>query len=207
MSNLVKKMMAKAGVVPFVHLLGIHAESETNDNDEQKKKDEAKRADWAKKAETDDDRKQKDGESDDDYAQRMEEMDKEDDKKAKGEKADDDASADEGSEEAKAARQIERARCAKIIAHGIKNGCVNQAGVFAFDTSMSVSQAIGALSASKLDGGAKGPGLGQRMAGVNVVKVGADAPASHDPSDPQAAAKAVADRIIASAAKARGEKE
>lgn len=207
MSNLVKKMMAKAGVVPFAHLLGIHAESETNDNDEQKKKDEAKRADWAKKAETDDDRKQKDGESDDDYAQRMEEMDKEDDKKAKGEKADDDASADEGSEEAKAARQIERARCAKIIAHGIKNGCVNQAGVFAFDTSMSVSQAIGALSASKLDGGAKGPGLGQRMAGVNVVKVGADAPASHDPSDPQAAAKAVADRIIASAAKARGEKE
>ena len=196
-----------AAVVPFAHLLGIRAESETDDTGEEKKKDEAKSAKWAKEAETDDERKQKDGESDDDYAKRMEKMDEEDDKKAKGEKAeDDDASADEGSEEAKAARQVERARCAKIIAHGIKNGCVNQAGVFAFDTTMSVNQAIGALSASKLDGGAKGPGLGQRMATVGVVRVGADAPASHDPSDPQAASKAMADRIIASAAKARGEK-
>jgi hypothetical protein len=196
-----------AAVVPFAHLLGIRAESETDDTDEEKKKDEAKHAKWAKAAETDDERKQKDGESDDDYAKRMEKLDEEDDKKAKGEKSeDDDASADEGSEEAKAARHAERARCAKIIAHGIHNGCAKQAFVFAFDTTLSSAQAIAAMSASKLDGGAKGPGLGQRMAGVSVIKVGADVPESHDPSNPQAAAKAIADSIIASAAKARGEK-
>lgn len=206
MSKFMRKM---AAVVPFAHLLGVHAESETDKDDE--KKEEAKRADWAKKAESDDDRKQKDDESDDDYAKRMEKMDddEEDDKKAKkakGEKDDDESEGmEDDSEEAKAVRQSERARCARIIAHGIKNGCVSQAGVFAFDTSMTSTQAISALSASKLDSNANRSGLGQRMAAVKVPNVGADSPSHIDPNNPQAAAKAIADRVIAAAAKARGE--
>ena len=204
MSNL-KKL---AGVLPFAHLLGIKAESDQQDDEQKKKEDEAKRADWAKKAETDDERKQKEGESDEDYASRMEEMDEEEEKKAK-------SKAEEGEEEAKADEQdgsdgeeakAERSRCAKIMAHGIKHGNAAQAGVFAFNTRMSVNAAIAALTAGASMSPAKGPGLGQRMASVSVAKVGPDAPQAHDLSDPNAKAKAVADQIIASAAKVRGEK-
>jgi hypothetical protein len=196
MSKLVKRLAA----VPFAHLLGItRAESDQPDDKEESDEMKAKRASWAEKAEDDPDRKQREGESDDDYAKRMEEMDDEE-AKAEGKDVPDDDAEDE---ETKAIRRDERARCAKIIAHGIKNGCVNQAGVFAFDTSMTVAQATAALSASRLDG-KKGTSLAQRMTSVDVPVVGADAP-QPDSSSPHAQAKAVADRIIAAASRARGE--
>lgn len=47
--------------------------------------------------------------------------------------------------------QDERRRIAKIMAYGIKNGCVNQAGVFAFDTDMTAAQAIDAIAAHEMD--------------------------------------------------------
>lgn len=201
------KLAKLAGVVPFAHLLGIRAESENTEEDEHKKEEQAKRADWAKKAESDDERKQKEGESDEDYATRMEELDEEEEKeKAKAEDDEADAKAEEKeggcSEEAKA----ERSRCAKIMAHGIKHGIAAQAGVFAFNTQMSVSASIAALNASASLAPQKRAGLSDRMSGVTIPKVKADAPASHDPNDPNASAKTLADSIIAAAAKARGEK-
>lgn len=207
------KLTKLAGVLPFAHLLGIKAESDTPD-DEKKKEDEAKRADWAKKAESDDDRKQKDDESDEDYAKRMEKMDDEEDDEEK-DKAKSKAESDEGEEEARADDQdgsdgeeakAERSRCAKIMAHGIKQGNAAQAGVFAFNTRMSVNAAVAALSAGASMTTAKQAGLASRMAAVTVAKIGPDAPQAHDPSDPNAKAKATADAIIAAAAKARGEK-
>jgi hypothetical protein len=201
------KLTKLAGVLPFAHLLGIKAESDTPEDEDKKKEDEAKRAEWAKKAESDDDRKQKDDESDEDYATRMEKMDDEEDKaKSKADEGEEEAKADDqdGSdgEEAKA----ERSRCAKIMAHGIKHGNAAQAGVFAFNTRMSVNAAIAALAAGASITPAKPSGLGSRMATVQTPKVGPDASQAHDLNDPNARAKATADAIIAAAAKARGEK-
>lgn len=104
----------------------------------------------------DDDRKQLDGESDEDYAKRMDKLDEEE--KAADEKEKEDArraadeDGDDGDDEdddaKKAARATERARCARIMAHGINIGATRQAGVFAFDTKMSSKAAISALNAS-----------------------------------------------------------
>ena len=197
-----------AATVPFAHLLGIRAESETEEDKKEREDQEAKKASWSKKAESDDDRKQRDGESDEEYAQRMEEMDDEEDKKAKSSsESDPEEDLEDNSEETKAVRQHERVRCAKIIAHGIKNGCVNQAGVFAFDTSMTAAQAISALNAGKIDASANSrSSLSGRMAGVAIPNVGADGSDKPDLSDPRMAAKISANAIIAAAAKARGEK-
>ncbi len=199
-----------AAVSPFAHLLGVAAEKEDDDDKEKAKDDEAKRAEWAKKAETDDARKQGKDESDEDYAERMEEMDEEEDEDKKGKKskrAETDDDGDEGledeSEEKKAVRRSERTRCAKIIAHGIKTGSVRQAGIFAFDTSMTVAAAIAALDAGKLDNEAgKRGGLKERMAAVGISSVGPGAGEAPDASSP----KAVAAMIIEAGRKARGEK-
>lgn len=192
--KLTKKLSA---AVPFAHLLGIRAEAEDDE-----------RRDSDPLAE-DDERKQREGESDEDYARRMEELDE----KEKAEAGEDDEQAEAGDEPDGDAKddedepKAERARCARIIAHGIKNGCVHQAAVFAFDTSMSAAQAIAAINAARLDATAgKRGGLAGRMAGVQVPKVGADAAPAPDLSDPKVAAKVAADRIVSAAAKARGEK-
>lgn len=216
-----------AATVPFASLLGIRAESEDDtvreDDDDMK----AKKAEWAKKAETDDERKQRDDESDGEYVSRMEAMDDEE-KKSNDEDGDDadakkankakraeheEPDGDEGMEseddDAKAARARERARCARIIAHGIKLGRVSQAGVFAFDTSLTAKQAISALNAAGIDAESAPratSGLASRMATLNVPKPGVDGVQAPDASDPKVAAKLTADRIIAAAAKARGEK-
>lgn len=46
--------------------------------------------------------------------------------------------------------QDERQRCAKIIAYGIQNDCLIQAGIFAFDTDLAATQAIDALAINKM---------------------------------------------------------
>lgn len=193
--SLTKKL---AATVPFAHLLGIRAES-----DEPKKEDkpDAARAE----SEDDDERKQREDESDEQYAKRMEELDDKDEKAKRAEEDKPEEDAEDDDDNAKAARTSERARCAKIIAHGIKNGCVNQAGVFAFDTGMTADQAISAMSASKLDNEASNKGgLSSRMAGLSIPRVTADAPAAGNGSDDPS--KQAADAIIRAAAKARGEK-
>lgn len=119
-----------AGVAPFAHLLSRASAARAEDNDE---------------------RKQRDDESDEDYAKRMEELDEKEraeqedrereEARARGEGNDvdgDDADADDETDDAKkAARASERARCARIIAHGIATGAVRQAGVLAFNSRMS----------------------------------------------------------------------
>jgi len=137
----------------------------------------------------DDERKQREGESDEDYAKRMEELDeKERDEEDAGraeekerekesqraESDDEDDEDDEKDETAKAARALERARCARIIAHGIKIGAVRQAGVFAFDTKMSSKNAIAALDAGRVDSPApRKTGLADRMAAARTPNPGA----------------------------------
>ena len=98
--------------------------------------------------------------------------------------------------------KAERARCAEIIAHGVAHGCVRQAGVFAFDTSMTAAQAIKALQASAQDGPARPNGLRDRMSAVRIPNVGADGGASAaDPNDPKSKALA----IVEAGKKRRGE--
>ncbi|MBO9647367.1 MAG: hypothetical protein J7605_02570 [Variovorax sp.] len=187
-----------AGALSFAHLLGLPSAAAAKAEDDEEK-------DRESKAEDDDD-KQREGESDEDYAKRMEEKDDderaEDDEKDEpeqgGKRADDE---DDGS----SARRAERSRCAAIIAFGIKNGCVRQAGVFAFDTDLSDKQAIAALTASGIDN-KRGSSLASRMADMRVPNVGADGGGSGNGStDAASAAKATADLIIRAGKKRRNE--
>ncbi|MBR8221298.1 hypothetical protein [Burkholderia ambifaria] len=200
------KLTKLAAAMPFAHFLGLPVAASA-------------------RVEEEDDRKQREDESDEDYAKRMEEQDKKDEeaRKAEEEKRDESARADDDSDDAdmedgdeedkkddkeegkragraKGARQRERIRCARIMAAGIKAGRVNQAAVFAFDTSLSASQAISALGASDLDKPKGRTGLGDRMSTVTapVVTPQAEAPAADDP-------RAIAQRAIAAAARVRGE--
>jgi len=158
-----KKASVKAA--PFASFMGLRAETPEDDKDAKRAEQEEQ---WAKKAETDPDREQLEDESDDDYATRMESMDKDE---AEGEiETKPDAEDEADDEKAKAVRQSERVRCARIIAHGIKSGNVNQAAVLAFDTGLSASQAITTMNASKVD--QKVGGLGNRMTGVNTPNIG-----------------------------------
>jgi hypothetical protein len=201
------KLTKMASAMPFAHFLGL-APGATS-----------------ARAEDDEERKQREGESDEDYAKRMEELDdkEEKDKESKSGRAEGDDPNDpdaegedmeDGDDEdkkddkesgkragrAKGARQRERARCAAIVAAGIKAGAVNQACVFAFDTGMTSKQAIAALGASALDKPKGRSGLADRMAGVKVPTA---TPQGEAP--PASDAKSIADRAIAAAARARGE--
>ncbi|WP_175829711.1 hypothetical protein [Burkholderia cepacia] len=184
-----------AGAMPFAHLLSNGR---------------------AAKAE-DDERKQREGESDEDYATRMEELDekeREEEEARRAEKereeeearraaAEDGEDGDDETDDAKkASRATERARCARIMAHGISIGQPAQAGVFAFDTKMSSKVAIAALDA----GQAAAPqsrrasgrmSLGDRMGSTTIPNPGASAVAAGAPS--------LADQIVAAGKKRRGE--
>ncbi|VVE06773.1 hypothetical protein [Pandoraea sputorum] len=201
------KLSKLAAAMPFAHFLGLPRSSAARAADDDE----------------DDDRKQRDGESDEDYAKRMEEQDKKDEaRKAEEEKEredarraegdDDDADAEEDEKEdkedgkragrAKGARQRERVRCAAIVAEGLKLGMVSQACAFAFDTSMTASQAVNALHMGAQDRGAtatkpRGLSLDERMAHARPANPGATAPA--------AAAPSLAEQIIAAGKQRRGE--
>jgi hypothetical protein len=206
------KLSKLASAMPFAHFLG-HPVA-------------------AARAESDDDRKQRDDETDEDYAKRMEEKDKEDeaarkaeqDKKdeeaRRAEESDDDADAEADDKDdkedgkragrASGARQRERVRCAAIVAEGIKLGSVKQACSLAFDTKMTAAQAIGVLTAAAAD----------RASEANATTAAAPAP-SRGPSidermakvvtpnpgasTPAAAAPSLADQILAAGKMRRGE--
>lgn len=199
------KLSKLASAMPFAHFLGLPSAS-------------------AASAEEDDERKQREDESDEDYAKRMEEKDKEEEqaRKAeeekereaarKAEEGDDEADAEEDDKDdketgkragrASGARQRERVRCAAIVAEGIKLGAVKQACAFAFDTSMSAAQAVNALQMTAQDRPAtaavpsRRPSLDERMASARPNNPGASAPVA-EPS--------LAQQIIAAGKLRRGE--
>ncbi|HIE4193327.1 MULTISPECIES: hypothetical protein [Burkholderia] len=173
----------------------------------------------------DDERKQREGESDEDYAKRMEDLDEkeraeqeEKEKEAAARRAeeerereeaeqraaaegDDDSEDDDGDDAtASAARQRERVRCARIMAHGIKLGRARQAGVFAFDTKMSSRAAIAALNAGAEDAPAqprRASSLSSRMASTSIPSAGAGGVTPKAPT--------LAEQIVQAGKKRRGE--
>jgi hypothetical protein len=170
-----------AGAMPFAHLLSNGSRAARAEDDERNKRD---------------------GESDDDYAKRMEDLDekeraaeeeeKEKARKAEEEKKEEEArraaaeDGDDGDDEPddakKAARATERARCARIMAHGINIGAAAQAGVFAFDTKMSSKAAIAALDAGKAAGGGRRASLDERMSRTPTPNPGAGGGSGSAPS-------------------------
>jgi len=200
------KLSKIAGAMSFAHLLGLASAKAEDDQD---KKDDEK----AKRADEEDGDAQREDESDEDYAKRMDAKEKDDeDEKAEGddpEKKDDEEGDDDEKDVKKSkraqddekVRKAERARCAEILAHGIAQGCVRQAGVFAFDADMTPSQAIKALQACAQDG-TRPNGLRERMTSVRIPNVGADGGAAAlDPTDPKSKALA----IVEAGKKRRGE--
>lgn len=179
-----------AAVVPFAALIGLKPRSERDDPEETEDEKAARL-----KAE-EDEKKRKDEEEEE--ARRAEEKEK--DEKAKKAKSDGDDDSDEGDDEKeKAARERERVRCARIVAFGLNNGCANQAGVLAFDTTLSSAQAISTLKASSMDGGPKRNTLASRMSTVNQPVVGAGNGQHAGQSSPAA----LAQQITEAANKAR----
>lgn len=173
----------------------------------------------------DDERKQREGESDEDYAKRMEDLDEkeraeqeEKEKEAAARRAeeerereeaeqraaaegDDDSEDDDGDDAtASAARQRERVRCARIMVHGIKLGRARQAGVFAFDTKMSSRAAIAALNAGAEDAptqSRRASSLSSRMASTSIPSAGAGGVTPKTPT--------LAEQIVQAGKKRRGE--
>lgn len=192
------KTASVARTVPFAHLLGFGKKPAAS----------APAAPAAARIEGGDDkdeeeRKKRDGESDEDYAKRMDALDA---KKAKAAKAesDKDEPDDDDKEKTKAAAMTERARCAAIIAHGINCGAVRQACVYAFDTDLASDAAIATIDATVLDREANAPaaalGLASRMALEAPPQV------RHDggESGPTEGAPAVIAMALAAMDKARG---
>ncbi|MCP1376038.1 hypothetical protein [Dyella lutea] len=187
-------------VAPFAHLLGFRASEDDDDT---------------RMAEDD---KQCDGESDEDYAKRMEEKDKA--KKAKkaedGQDGDDESDdSDEemrGSSAAAQARQRERARCKAIFSCAGAGVRPDVAATLAFNTSMSRKEAIAVLNSTaavhtgvlattttEAAGATSRGNLDRRMASLKVPQAGADA----GPEAP-AGMSEVAQAIVAAGEKARG---
>ncbi|WP_310630816.1 hypothetical protein [Paraburkholderia sp.] len=186
-----------AGVAPFVSLLSKARGAKAEENE----------------------RDQREGESDDDYAKRMEELDEKEkaeqeerDKEAarargEGNNVDDADAEDDGDDETddakKAARAAERTRCARIIAHGIATGQTEQAAALAFNTKLSSAAAAEVLSAGKVaavQGNARfasRPSLDERMAHARPTNPGNGAPA--------AAAPTMAEQILMAGKIRRGE--
>lgn len=174
--------------MPFAHLLGLSPRAAEGDEDEDKEK--SKRARRAEEEGDDKDSKGKRAEEGDDEDKDLEGDDDKDDKDAKGRKAkgkrseeddddgiegDDDSEGEDEPKDAKSRKAVvanERVRCARIVAHGLKSGNVEQACVFAFDTSMSASAAISALSVAGAAGG-RGGSLAERMKNAKVPNAGA----------------------------------
>lgn len=200
----------------FAHLLGFAKRADEGDDE----KDKARRAEEdgddddkddpkgrkAKRAEEDD---LEDDEDDKKARKAKGEGDDPDDKdNAKGRKAkrdedeDDPDAKDEDDQDdpksSKAAVAKERARCAQIMAHGLKSGNAEQAGVFAFDTNMTATAAINALNAAG-SVSSRGGNLKDRMAAANVTNVGAGG----DGGGESSSLSPIAQKIIAAAARAK----
>lgn len=185
----------KAGVAKafsFAHLIGMAAAD--GGEDPNKQRDGESDEDYAKRMD-EEERKQRDDESDEDYAKRMEELDKKEGDDEEG----DDADAEEETEGEKAARDRERARCAAIFSSPAAASRPDFAAHLAFQTSMKASEAIGMLT-SFAAGAPKRTSLATRMAGVKQVNTGTGAGAAAPTG-----ANAAAAMILAAGKKRRGE--
>lgn len=161
----------------FAQLLGYSksaAEEPEDDKDKAEEEDE-------EAAEEEGDDKDK---AEDEEAAEGEDDDKDDDKEAK-------------------ATRAERRRCARIIAHGIKIGAVEQAGVLAFDSDLPAKAAISTLDAlAGSQPGAKARGnLANRMSTVKTPTVGQDGAAAPGADTPQG----LAARMVGAYQKATGQ--
>lgn len=215
----IRKKLSAA--MPFAQLFGISPRAEEEDDDKEKSKrarraeeddkekdeeEDDKKGRKAKRAEDDDDNKEDEDDKKSRRAKGESEDDKEDDGK-KGRKAkraeddDEDMEDDEDDEDKKDAKSKkaivaqERARCARILAHGLKTSNPEQACVFAFDTNMSADAAISALSVARSVGARVGS-LGERMKDANVTHAGASG------GEDSSGVSPIAQKIIAAAARA-----
>ncbi|WP_429497037.1 hypothetical protein ACQUFY_10800 [Robbsia andropogonis] len=187
-----------AGALPFAHLLsnGPRAARAENDDDERKRRDDESDEDYAKRMDDLDEKERAADEKEKEDARRAEEeKEKEDARRAATEDGED--GDDESDDAKKAARATERARCARILAHGINIGAARQAGVFAFDTKMSSKAAIAALDAANADSRQGRGGLARRMEGTSMPKPGAGGAAASGPT--------LAQRIVQAGKVRRGE--
>ena len=182
-----------ASALSFAQRAGLARASSTED-EEEKKRD-------AKRAEDESDEAKAEGDDPEDEDEK-----KKDAKKAKAESDVEEDEDDEKRESAKAAAVAERARCEAIVAHGIKTGQLVQACAFAFSTDMTAEAAATWLDAAASQvtaqpAKAAAPTLAERMAGVKTPVVTSEREQA-DANSP----KAIADQILAAAAKASGAK-
>jgi hypothetical protein len=189
------KAKQPARAFSFAHLLGragVRADDGNDTEDEMKQGEDESDEDYAKRME-EEDNKQRDGESDADYAKRMEEKDKD--------VGDDDDNTDDADDEKEKAGAVEeRARCAAIFACSAAATRPDVAAHLAFQTDMSSAAAIGMLNTFAAGGAPAKQSLASRMANVRVPVVGASAAAAA--ANPAAAAAAA---ILAAGRKRRGE--
>lgn len=134
----------------FAHLLGLKKKSseDESDNEEKSKKAKSRRAKEERDdedAEDDDDRE--DMEGDDDTDPDAEEDEEDNGKKAKSRRAEEeDDEEDDESRDVKKGRRAERRRCAAIFGSKHAAGRPDMAAHLAFNTRMSVSEAVGTLA-------------------------------------------------------------
>ena len=215
-----------AGAATFAHLIGRPAASKRAEDDKEREdpedpKDKKDKEARAKRAEEDDktrdeDENKKARAEDEDREDRDENKDRDAKKKSKA-RADDDGDDPEDKEDetdakALAARQRERARCAAIFASPHAAARPDVAAHLAFGTGLSRAAALDVLAAVAAGEGPRAPrkaggpmgALWARMDGQTNPNVGTPAEApfgAPSAADP----KAVAARMLASAARARGE--
>lgn len=197
------KLAKLAGTLSFAHLLGVKAaRAESSEDEDKDKKDKAKAEDDDEEAkaraadESDGDKKSDDDKQKDAKKAKAEGSD---DDEAKAEDDDtDDEDGDDDEKKPSAAVKRDRARCARIIAHGIGMDAVRQACAYAFDTNMSAKVAIATLNATRADG-KQGTSLHSRMSAQQQVAV--------RPEGVQQAqgSAGTAQAILAAANKARGQ--
>lgn len=188
------KLKKPARAFSFAHLLGragVRADDGNDTEDEMKQGEDESDEDYAQRMD-EEEKKQRDDESDEDYAKRME------DDKDVGD--DDDNTDDKDDEKQKAGAVKERARCAAIFACSAAATRPDVAAHLAFKTDMTSAAAIGMLNTFAAGGAQGKQSLASRMSSVRVPVVGANAA----PSAPNSASAGAA-AILAAGKKRRGE--
>lgn len=195
MNDKIKLKQRLSAALPFAHLLGLGpvaaAADDGDDEDDSKQRDGESDDDYAARVE-EDERKQRDGESDEDYAKRMEDDDA-------------DAGDDTETDKEKAARASERARCAAIFGAAAAGTRPDVAAHLAFSTDMAAAEAIKMLNSFAGGAAMSARSLSSRMSAVQTKNPGTGA-APAAAAGGAGAAATVAAQIIAAGKKRRGEK-